>query len=74
MGKPTGFVEYKREYLQSIPPETRVKNYKEFEESFTELKLWINIPEFACLNASIASCLICLIIGILIFFVFVNFL
>ena len=38
MGKPTGFVEYKREYLQSIPPETRVKNYKEFEESFSEDK------------------------------------
>ena len=36
MGKPTGFVEFKREYLQSIKPEVRLKNYKEFETSYSD--------------------------------------
>ncbi|MCG6146209.1 glutamate synthase subunit beta [Leptospira bandrabouensis] len=36
MGKPTGFLEFKKEYLQKIEPKERVKNYKEFEKPFPE--------------------------------------
>ncbi|TGM77586.1 glutamate synthase subunit beta [Leptospira mtsangambouensis] len=36
MGKPTGFLEFKKEYLQKIDPKERVKNYKEFEKPFPE--------------------------------------
>ena len=36
MGKPTGFLEFKKEYLQKIAPGERVKNYKEFEKPFAE--------------------------------------
>ncbi|MCW7505978.1 glutamate synthase subunit beta [Leptospira paudalimensis] len=37
MGKPTGFLEFKKEYLQKIDPKERVKNYKEFEKPFPEV-------------------------------------
>jgi len=36
VGKPTGFLEFKKEYLQKIAPGERVKNYKEFEKPFAE--------------------------------------
>ncbi|GBF51869.1 glutamate synthase [Leptospira ryugenii] len=36
MGKPTGFLEFKKEYLQKIAPNERIKNYKEFEKSFPD--------------------------------------
>ncbi|HMV43259.1 MAG TPA: glutamate synthase subunit beta [Leptospiraceae bacterium] len=36
MGKPTGFVEYKREGLKYESKETRIQNYKEFEKPFEE--------------------------------------
>ncbi|MCZ8154486.1 MAG: glutamate synthase subunit beta [Leptospira sp.] len=36
MGKPTGFLEYKKQYLQKIAPNERLKNYKEFEKPFAE--------------------------------------
>ncbi|MDZ4726316.1 MAG: glutamate synthase subunit beta [Leptospira sp.] len=36
MGKPTGFLEFKKEYLQKIAPSERLKNYKEFEKPFPE--------------------------------------
>jgi glutamate synthase (NADPH) small chain len=36
MGKPTGFLEYQREYLKSEPKDQRVKNFKEFEKPFEE--------------------------------------
>ena len=36
MGKPTGFIEYSRESLKKELPEVRVKNYKEFEFSYSE--------------------------------------
>ncbi len=34
MGKPTGFLEYKRELPKSIDPKERIKNYKEFYKEF----------------------------------------
>ncbi len=34
MGKPTGFMEYKRASLEHEPPEARVKTFKEFEKRF----------------------------------------
>ncbi|MCC5813203.1 MAG: glutamate synthase subunit beta [Leptospira sp.] len=36
MGKPTGFIEFEKKYLERIDPKVRVKNYKEFEKSFDE--------------------------------------
>lgn len=36
MGKPTGFMEFKREALQKAPVAERVKNYREFDKSFDE--------------------------------------
>jgi glutamate synthase (NADPH) small chain len=36
MGKPTGFMEYKRESTKKNPVTDRVKNYKEFEQSYDE--------------------------------------
>ena len=38
MGKPTGFLEYKRELPKTKDPKERVKNYKEFYEPFSEEK------------------------------------
>jgi len=36
VGKPTGFLEFKKEYLQKIAPNERLKNYNEFEKPFSE--------------------------------------
>lgn len=36
MGKPTGFIEFEKKYLTKLPPQDRVKNYKEFESPFEE--------------------------------------
>lgn len=32
MGKPTGFMEYKREVSKDVAPKDRIKNFKEFHE------------------------------------------
>ena len=32
MGKPTGFMDYKREVSRDVPPKERIKNFKEFHE------------------------------------------
>lgn len=36
MGKPTGFIEFEKKYLERIDPKERIKNYKEFEKAFDE--------------------------------------
>jgi glutamate synthase (NADPH/NADH) small chain len=36
MGKPTGFIEFEKKYLEKIPPKERIQNYKEFEKPFEE--------------------------------------
>lgn len=36
MGKTTGFLEFKKDYLQKIAPSERLKNYNEFEKPFPE--------------------------------------
>ena len=32
MGKPTGFMEYKREVSKDVKPKERIKNFNEFHE------------------------------------------
>ncbi len=54
MGKPTGFMEFKREYLQSVPPTERVKYYKEFEKPFTEDKA--KEQSARCMDCGIPFC------------------
>ena len=33
MGKPTGFLDYKRQNSETIPPKKRIPNFKEFHVS-----------------------------------------
>ena len=40
MGKVTGFLEFSRELPKKRPPEKRVKDFKEFEELFSDEKLY----------------------------------
>ncbi|MCP5503043.1 MAG: glutamate synthase subunit beta [Leptospiraceae bacterium] len=54
MGKPTGFIEYEREYIESLPPEERVTNYKEFERSYSEEKAKIQAAR--CMDCGIPFC------------------
>ena len=35
MGKPTGFMDYKREVSRDTPPKERIKNFREFHEHLT---------------------------------------
>jgi len=39
LGKPTGFLDYKRDEWESLAPEERLKNYKEFHKDFSLEKL-----------------------------------
>ena len=39
MGKPTGFLEYKKDEWESLTPAERLKNYKEFHKNFSVEKL-----------------------------------
>jgi glutamate synthase (NADPH/NADH) small chain len=36
MGKPTGFIEFEKKYLERLSPKERIQNYKEFESPFEE--------------------------------------
>lgn len=54
MGKPTGFVEYKREGLKYEPKETRIQNYKEFEKPFEESVAKIQAAR--CMDCGIPFC------------------
>jgi len=38
MGKPTGFMEYKREVSRAAGPKERIKNFNEFHEHLPEEK------------------------------------
>ena len=39
MGKPTGFLEYKRETAKVLPPKVRIANFKEFRTPLSVLNL-----------------------------------
>lgn len=54
MGKPTGFLEYKRELPQYLPVEQRIQNYKEFVTPFSK----INVEKQAarCMDCGIPFC------------------
>ena len=38
MGKPTGFLEYKRETAKVLPPKVRIANFKEFRTPLNKEK------------------------------------
>lgn len=38
MGKPTGFLEYKRETAKVLPPKVRIANFKEFRTPLNKRK------------------------------------
>ena len=38
MGKPTGFLEYKRETARVLPPKVRIANFNEFRTSSQQRK------------------------------------
>src|SRR6202000_1191665 len=54
MGKATGFKEFNRELPDKVSPAERVKNYKEFENLYTEEKL--NEQSARCMNCGIPFC------------------
>ncbi|MBP9888380.1 MAG: glutamate synthase subunit beta [Leptospiraceae bacterium] len=54
MGKPTGFVEYKREGLKYEPKEKRIQNYNEFEKPFEESVAKIQAAR--CMDCGIPFC------------------
>jgi glutamate synthase (NADPH/NADH) small chain len=54
MGKPTGFMEYKRAVLKKEPIVERVKNYNEFESSFTKDEA--KIQGARCMDCGIPFC------------------
>jgi glutamate synthase (NADPH/NADH) small chain len=54
MGKPTGFMEYKKETLKKEAPQERLKNYKEFEYSFNEEHA--QIQGARCMDCGIPFC------------------
>lgn len=54
MGKPTGFLEFTREYPQKKTVEERVKHYKEFVDLFPEDKL--NNQAARCMDCGIPFC------------------
>ena len=54
MGKPTGFMEYAREVIKDVPPETRLKNFNEFHE---ELDVAERIRQGArCMDCGVPFC------------------
>ena len=54
MGKPTGFLEFTREYPQKKSVEERLKHYKEFVDLFPEEKL--NTQAARCMDCGIPFC------------------
>ena len=54
MGKPTGFKEYKRKTLERDSVESRIKNYKEFEKSFSEDEA--KIQGARCMDCGVPFC------------------
>lgn len=54
MGKPTGFLEYKRELPEKLPIQERIKNFKEFENLYTPGKLKAQAGR--CMNCGIPFC------------------
>ncbi len=54
MGKPTGFLEYKRELPTDTAPKTRVKNWEEFHEHFADEKL--QQQGARCMNCGVPFC------------------
>lgn len=54
MGKPTGFLEFKRELPTDIAPKTRVKNWEEFHEHFADEKL--QQQGARCMNCGVPFC------------------
>ncbi|MBV6493535.1 MAG: Glutamate synthase [NADPH] small chain [Turneriella sp.] len=54
MGKITGFMEYDRASQKAIPPQERVKNFKEFEETFSEETA--KIQGARCMDCGIPFC------------------
>jgi glutamate synthase (NADPH/NADH) small chain len=54
MGKPTGFMEYKRAVPKKEPVSERVKNFKEFEHSFTKEEA--KIQGARCMDCGIPYC------------------
>lgn len=54
MGKATGFKEYKREVLKRDPVEERLKNYREFEQGFTEEEA--QVQGARCMDCGVPFC------------------
>jgi glutamate synthase (NADPH) small chain len=54
MGKPTGFMEYKREYPSDLAPEERILHWKEFHRPFTEEAL--QIQGARCMDCGVPFC------------------
>ncbi|HEY5462124.1 MAG TPA: glutamate synthase subunit beta [Hanamia sp.] len=54
MGKITGFLEFTRELPKKRPPQERVKDYKEFEERYSEEKL--NQQSARCMDCGTPFC------------------
>ncbi|MGN6248978.1 MAG: glutamate synthase subunit beta [Ginsengibacter sp.] len=54
MGKVTGFLEFTRELPKKRPPEKRVKDFKEFEEMFSDEKL--NQQSARCMDCGTPFC------------------
>ena len=54
MGKPTGFMEYKRASLEHEPAETRVKHFNEFEKRFHREEAKIQAAR--CMDCGIPFC------------------
>jgi glutamate synthase (NADPH/NADH) small chain len=54
MGKVTGFKEFTRELPKKRPPQERVKDYKEFEEKYSDEKL--NQQSARCMDCGIPFC------------------
>ncbi|WP_066388197.1 glutamate synthase subunit beta [Helicobacter himalayensis] len=54
MGNPRGFLDYKREDLETIAPQKRIENYKEFYKPLT--KSAQEIQGGRCMNCGVAFC------------------
>lgn len=54
MGKPTGFMDYKREVSKEIPPKERIKNYHEFHEHLPKEKQ--KLQGARCMECGVPFC------------------
>lgn len=54
MGKPTGFLEFKRELPKKLSAKERIKNFSEFEEKYSNEKL--NQQAARCMNCGTPFC------------------